>query len=402
MKSSPTIIIVLVLTGLLLAPMGVFAETVQGVAGKAPISQPLVREGALAVKLVDSLKIGATQDEAQAENMLVTVGVAPRNGWIADYPVTPDIVGELRNAIGDAADGRQLSIGKEEALKAFDDVMVSYGLSVNPSTPGQVGGNAPSYSPDTTVINNYYYDEGPPIVTYYAPPPDYAYLYSWVPYPFWWWDFWFPGFFVLADFDIGIHGHGHHHDGHHGEFISNHFRDPGTGRMSRIDPAHRVSGGTFAGSRGTGWSSPSARSSAQAIFNRSRNVAMAGGTGKVYDRSFQNRTFTSASGTRGTISGAPSGRTFNSPSVTRGTTGPSWGGNRTFNTTSVNRRTFTPPSGSGGGRTFSAPRMSTRSFSSPSVGGRSFGSSAVGRSSGGSFGAGRSFGSTGSFGGWRR
>ncbi|HYA31231.1 MAG TPA: hypothetical protein VED67_00620 [Thermodesulfovibrionales bacterium] len=399
MKSS-LIIIVLVLTGLLLAPMA-FAETAQGTAGKAPISQPLVREGALAVKLVDSLKIGSTRDEAQAERMLVTVGVAPLNGWIADYPVTPDIVGELRNAIGDAADSRQLSIGKEEAMKAFDDVMVAYGLSVNPSAPNQVGGNVPSYSPDTTAINNYYYDEGPPVVTYYAPPPDYAYLYSWVPYPFWWWDFWFPGFFVLADFDIGVHGHGHHHDGHHGEFITNHFRDPGTGRMSRIDPAQRVSGGTSAGSRVTGWSSPSARSSAQAIFNRSHNVAMAGGTGKVYDRS---------SGTRGTISGALSGRTFKSPSVMRGTTGPSWGGNRTFNTSSVNRRTFTLPSG--GGRTFSAPQVSrrsfsqssysgSRSFSAPSVG-RFFGSSSVGRLSGGSFGSGRSFGSTGSFGGGRR
>src|SRR5208337_3243961 len=98
MKSS-LIIIALVLAGLLLAPMTAFTETAQGTAGKAPISQPLVREGALAVKLVDTLKMGATQDEAQAENMLVTVGVAPRNGWIADYPVTPDIVGELRNAI---------------------------------------------------------------------------------------------------------------------------------------------------------------------------------------------------------------------------------------------------------------------------------------------------------------
>ncbi len=425
MKSFSLVTVLVLLVGFLLIPMAVFAETGQGTTENAPISQPLMREGTLAVKLVDALNLGTTSDEAQAESMLVTAGVAPRNGWIADYPVTPDIAGELRSAIGDAADARQLTIGKTEALQAFDDVLAANGLSMSPYGPEQAEGNAPSYTPDTTVINNYYYDEGPPVVTYYAPPPDYDYLYAWVPYPFWWWDFWFPGFFILTDFDIEIGGHHHHHHhGENGDFVTNHFVDPATGRMSRINPASRVNGGTFANTRGTGWTSPLARNSAQAIFNKSRSVAMAGRTGGVSNRPFRNSAFTPTSRTRGAISGAPGGRTFSSPSATRWTTRPSLNGGRTFNTYSSNRRAFTPGSGS---RTFSAPRASGRSyysrpsysrpsyssgrsfapsysggrsFSAPSAG-RSFSSPSVGRSFSGSSSVGRSFGSGGSFGGGR-
>ncbi|MDA8173965.1 MAG: hypothetical protein M0018_05150, partial [Nitrospiraceae bacterium] len=106
---------------------------------------------------------------------------------------------------------------------------------------------------------------GPPVVTYYAPPPDYAYLYTWVPYPFWWTNLWFPGFFVLGDFDIVVFDHFHHH---HREFISNHFRDPVTGRFFRIDPTNRSRGGFFP-QRGARAFGPSARRGAQSILNRS-------------------------------------------------------------------------------------------------------------------------------------
>jgi len=58
-----------------------------------PISQTLVREGDFAVKLAESLKMGKPQGEAEAESMLASAGVAPKNGWIADYPLTPDIIG---------------------------------------------------------------------------------------------------------------------------------------------------------------------------------------------------------------------------------------------------------------------------------------------------------------------
>src|SRR4030043_2438966 len=87
--------------------------------GAPPVSQTLVREGDFAVKLADTLKIGKPESEEEAESMLVSVGIAPRNGWIADYPVTPDIIGELQNAIGDAAESNRLPMGRESAFEAF-------------------------------------------------------------------------------------------------------------------------------------------------------------------------------------------------------------------------------------------------------------------------------------------
>jgi hypothetical protein len=55
--------------------------------------------------------------------MLTSAGIAPRNGWIADYPVTPDIIGELQKAIGEAVDSDKIAMNKDEAMKAFDDLI---------------------------------------------------------------------------------------------------------------------------------------------------------------------------------------------------------------------------------------------------------------------------------------
>jgi hypothetical protein len=83
-----------------------------------PISQVLVREGNFAVKLVEVLKLGTAKNEAEAESMLASAGITPKNGWIADYPLTPDIIGELRRAIGVVLDSGKLVMNKDEALKA--------------------------------------------------------------------------------------------------------------------------------------------------------------------------------------------------------------------------------------------------------------------------------------------
>jgi len=87
-----------------------------------PIEQQLVREGDFAVWLASALGISATDEEVEAESRLGEVGITPRNGWIADYPVTPDIIGELQKAVGAAADAGKLSVGRDEALKMFYDV----------------------------------------------------------------------------------------------------------------------------------------------------------------------------------------------------------------------------------------------------------------------------------------
>jgi hypothetical protein len=71
------------------------------------------------------------------------------------------------------------------------------------------------------------------VVTYYEPPPGYVYLYAWVPFPFWSWGFWFPGFYVLHDFhktvviDSRV------------VCVSNHYRDIRYKRVYVVDPVKR-------------------------------------------------------------------------------------------------------------------------------------------------------------------
>jgi hypothetical protein len=269
---------------LLLMPCFAMSQSEQTTEGKPPLEQPLVREGDMAVKLVEAFGLGTPVSEAEAESMLASLDITPRNGWIADYPVTPDIADELRVAVSDAAESGKIAVSKEDALKAVQDIMNGYDLPVRADTSGQAAPETtgPNY-PDSTAENNYYYDEGPPVVTYYAPPPDYAYLYTWVPYPFWWSDSWFPGYFILIDFDVPEyrHRHGHDHDhGHHdhehdhGKFISNHYVDTRTGGTFRVEPGRKPRGG--ASPAGTGWAATSTRSGAQTTVNTGRGQPAAG------------------------------------------------------------------------------------------------------------------------------
>jgi hypothetical protein len=265
------------------------AQSEQTAAVNPPLEQPLIREGDFAVKLVEALGLGTPESETEAESILASLDITPRNGWIADYPVTPDIADELQAAVSEAAESGKIAVGKEDALKTIQNVMNGYDLPITADNSGQGAGEAtgPNY-PDSTAENTYYYDEGPPVVTYYAPPPDYAYLYNWVPYPFWWSNSFFPGYFILVDFDVPEHRHGHGHDhghdyghgqdyghGHdHGKFLTNHYVDTKTGTTFRIEPGRRPRGGTFSGVAGR--SRPSAGSGAQGIPNSSRGQPAAG------------------------------------------------------------------------------------------------------------------------------
>ncbi len=368
-------------------PAGKAAVYVQpGKAGTQgpPVAQTLIREGDFAVKLAEGLKIGQAKSEAEAESMLATIGIAPKNGWIADYPVTPDIIGELQNAIGSAVDSGKLGMNREEAVKTFQDLAAEQGLPVevderqNPiEPPGDYG--------ESEAVSNYYYTEGPPVVTYYPPPWDYGYLYAWVPYPFWYTGFWFPGFFILSDFHIY---HGRH-------CISNHVIDPRTRASLSVDPATRAAGTAATRTPGrTGsrrFASPAARTGAASILSRSANsrgLREPGHTGRQYRgsqnpspgsaRSFS-RSFSSPSGRTGVPStgGPGSFRGFRDGGYSGGSQNPSTGSAGSFS------RSFNSPSG--------------RTFSAPSTGGSgSFGGSYDGGYSGG-FPGGGGFG--GSYGG---
>ena len=210
--------------------------------GPPPIGGPLVREGDFAVRLLSALDLGTTDDEVEAETRLGELGIIPRNGWIADYPVTPDVLGELQKSGVDAASSRKIPLSRAEALRRINAVSDEFELSVSPYAGGQTGPEPPAdgyANPED--VNNYYAYEDAPVYTYYTPPPDFYYLYVWVPYPFWCRGFWFPGFFVLHDF------HRHFVVHNRVKFVSNHFNDIKTNRAFRVDPVVRFSGKTFAG-----------------------------------------------------------------------------------------------------------------------------------------------------------
>jgi hypothetical protein len=232
-----TILFVVGLT-LLLVTGRTHAQPTYGPTGLPPIAAPLIREGELAMKLLPALGLGLASDEVTAESRLGDAGIMPRNGWIADYPVTPDIMGELRRAVSDAADAGILSLSRNQALGQMD--YIAAGLNVSTSLP--YGGEdsytgAPSdagYYPEAAAINSYYYAEGPPVYTYFVPPDDYYNLYSYVPYPFSSSGFFFPGFFILRDFHRTVRVHGRPY------YCSNHFRHPGSQLISRVDPIARL------------------------------------------------------------------------------------------------------------------------------------------------------------------
>jgi hypothetical protein len=286
--------------------------------------------------LVEALKMGEIQDEAQAESMLSTSGIEPKNGWIAGYPVTPPVIGDIEKGLAGAADAGNLRVTKDEALKALGELKRNLGLNVSsgaavamapqssygntviykyidkngviyytdryesipkeyrnqtkrvrnvfqprPSVEETVQDNeAPAVNAvanaNPEVINNYYYNEGPPVVTYYPPPDPYAYLYSWVPYPFRYSGLFFSGYFILHDFHRRIYY------GRNLYAITNHVPSAVGKRMAVVDPVSRSLRGSMGATPVTflpGFRSPTVQANAGAILGINQNrMAHAGGT----------------------------------------------------------------------------------------------------------------------------
>ena len=246
---------IILAAGLLLYPFATFAEDYGSQSSQAqespPVAQPLVREGDFAIKLAATLDIGTPTDEAVAEDMLAKAGVAPLNGWISDYPVTPQIIGQLHDSIAKAAAEGKLPMTSDEATRGLASLAQQANLPT-PAGPGNASNTpqSPEEASNPTVINNYYYDEGPPIVTYYPPPYDYFYLYDWVPYPVWWFGFWFPGFYICHNFTTTVFVSSPFFVNRTGfvnrrAVVSNHVIDPVTRTVLRVDPVTRTSAGTI-------------------------------------------------------------------------------------------------------------------------------------------------------------
>ena len=212
------------------------SQTQQG----PPVAQALVREGDFAIKLAAELNLGKPENEAVAEDTLARAGVAPMNGWISDYPMTPEIIGQLKDSIVKATAEGKLTMTSEEATKG----LYNLALQMNQATPAGPGpGTVPEGQSNPTVVNNYYYDAGPPVVTYYPPPPDYLYLYNWVPYPVFWFGFWFPGFFICHNFTTTVIVRNTAFVTRTA-IVSNRIINPVTRTVTVIDPVVRTSTGT--------------------------------------------------------------------------------------------------------------------------------------------------------------
>ncbi|HEX2770224.1 MAG TPA: hypothetical protein VHN12_13185, partial [Geobacteraceae bacterium] len=144
------------------------AQTERTKPGPPPIAPPMVREGDFAVKLVTALGLGTAGDEVEAETRLGEAGIMPRNGWIADYPVTPDIIAELQKSVGDAANAKKIEMSKDEALKRLDNVSTDLSMAITTHPVSETYEALPAEAekyPDPTLINNYYTTEGPPVVS---------------------------------------------------------------------------------------------------------------------------------------------------------------------------------------------------------------------------------------------
>jgi hypothetical protein len=220
----------------------------------SPVEPPLVRQGTLALKLNPALNLGTPHSEAEAMGRLAEAGVMPHSGWREDYPVTPDLVGELQEQVGRAADNRSIPLDRYAALERLADVVAALDLPIQPG--GEVSSDLAYDDPDIysdTSTEEYYYDITPPVVTYYAPPTPYYNSYSWVPYPFWFYGVQFSGYYILRDFHRPIHfknrpvfisnrhgggkfihGHGHKHPAP--TVHKRHFRDSGEIKVKNHQP----------------------------------------------------------------------------------------------------------------------------------------------------------------------
>ena len=80
------------------APLPIPSTTQTGI-NPSSIEQTLVPESVFAMQLAEALKLGPVDDEAKAEELLSGLGIEPKNGWIAEYPVTPEVLGDIETGI---------------------------------------------------------------------------------------------------------------------------------------------------------------------------------------------------------------------------------------------------------------------------------------------------------------
>jgi hypothetical protein len=205
------------------------------------IAPSVVLQGELAVHLAQALQLPEVADEDATDDTAVRAltdrGIAPAQGWMTDYPVTPQIVAELRQTITDAASAGRLDMDPESAVSAFLEVIVELGLP-QPEEPAPAyadsGTPVVGYAPacDPGMLDDYYVRYGLPYYTYCSPPVAYFYLYTWVPYRFIWHDHHHHGYFILKVVRVfPSHARPHH------KYYKHRYSDRHP--VERHEPSHR-------------------------------------------------------------------------------------------------------------------------------------------------------------------
>ncbi len=102
-----------------------------------PAAQTPISQGSFAMKLVSVLKVGPATTEAQAAEMLATVGISPKDGWFVDQPMTMSVVGDLRSKVGAAAQAGKIPMDKDEAWAAYQSVITDAGFAGGFASPSR-------------------------------------------------------------------------------------------------------------------------------------------------------------------------------------------------------------------------------------------------------------------------
>lgn len=404
---------ILLAASLLLYPFAAFAADYGSQPSQTqqvpPVAQPLVREGDFAIKLAAELDLGNPADEAIAEDMLTKAGIVPANGWLSDYPVTPEIIGQLQSSIAKAAAEGRLPMNADEATRGLYSLTAQMNLPTpaGPSASAPEGQQPSTVQSNPTVINNYYNDQGPPIITYYPPPYYDAYLYDWVPFPVFWFGFWFSGFFICHSFTtVVVTRFGDFDDRGRRGIVTNRIIDPVTRRVAIVDPVTRTSTGVVrpvtmlrteqgrsfrnvsemrtvyggasravmnSASRTTGFRTPEARTSAGIIYSRSlekmrvsrgpESSMVRGNDRRFLSSDSRDRSFNvpSSHAGRPPLSPNSSNRSYNAPA--RASRGGEWQSSSSPGSRS-SERMYNAPSWGGEGRSV-MPSTPSRSFSAP-------------------------------------
>jgi hypothetical protein len=115
------------------AAIAAVPSSVRTVAPLPLIAQPLVPEGAFAVELANGLMLGQPQTAAEAESLLSSAGIEPKNGWIDNYPMTPDIIGEIEKSVAEAAAAQRIGMSRDQAQRTVKNLEDQFGLRVTPA-----------------------------------------------------------------------------------------------------------------------------------------------------------------------------------------------------------------------------------------------------------------------------